>query len=282
MTPEAREQDRHRWLAALGIDSWLPRGTLPGAAAPAAWVADFRYPAGDENDDWQADAESDCEQPEGPAATPSSPAAAPEARRAPTGRPGIDTNSLLTPREQPATERMQGAPAPHSALAAATAEVPRFKLAFLLRQDLLIIDSLPPHQRQGFSREHRALLTGITSALGARSDAELSDASLVRWPMLTSRTLNQSVAEAQVAVRRKLERTLKLHAGIRRILLMGDAAARWVLEDSSPLEELQGRSLALRADIPAVVTLSLTELLRLPERKVETWRDIQPLRDVHG
>jgi phage/plasmid primase-like uncharacterized protein len=30
--------------------------------------------------------------------------------------------------------------------------------------------------------------------------------------------------------------------------------------------------------LPVVVTLSLSELLRLPERKAETWRDIQPLR----
>jgi len=276
MTAAAREQDRHRWLEALGVDSWLPRGALPGAATPAAWVADFRYPA-EESHDWQA-AEEDYEQPDSV-----SPAAAPESTRTPAARrPVIDTEGLLTPRDNPPA-RAPAEAAPARPAGGTTAdEIPRFKLAFLLRQDLLIIDSLPPHQRQGFSRDHRTLLAGITRALGVRAEAELSDASLVSWPMLTSRTLNQSMAEAQAAVRRKLERTLKVQAGIERVLLMGEAAARWILEESSPLDELQGRTFTLSADLPAVVTLSLTELLRLPERKAEAWRDVQPLRVAHG
>lgn len=270
MTPGEQEQNRHRWLEALGIDSWLPRGALPGAAPPAPWVERFRYPDSHAVEDWPDEAGVCPEQEETP-----SPAAAVESVTAPAAaRPRIDTAALLSAPTGPA------APAPvRPAPAPITAEIPRFKLAFLLRQDLLIIDTLPPHQRQGFSREHRTLLTGITAALGAK--AELSDASMVTWPMLTSRTLNQSADEARAAVRRKLERTLKVHGGIRHLLLMGEAAAHWVLEERAPLDELQGRCFTLPAGIPAVVTLSLTELLRLPERKAETWRDIQPLRVRH-
>jgi uracil-DNA glycosylase len=161
-------------------------------------------------------------------------------------------------------------------------EAPRFKLAFVLRQDLLIVDSLPPHQPQGFSRHHRALLTGITTALGAEADTELSDAMMLPWPMLASRTLDQGAEEARRAVQHKLRRTLESHRRITQVLLMGEAAAHWILGETAQLDTLQGRSFKLPSGLPVVVTLSLSELLRLPERKAEAWRDIQPLRLVRS
>jgi len=279
MTPAAQEQNRHRWLEALGVDSWLPRGALPGAAPPAPWVDTFCYPDGSPEDDWHDGADDSLAQDDAPSLPPA-PAAEPATVPA-APRPRIDTAALLNPQAGPADNAPRVAPVRPAPAPVATTEAPRFKLAFLLRQDLLIIDTLPPHQRQGFSREHRTLLTGITAALGVNAQAELSDASMVSWPMLTSRTLNQSVAEAQAAVRRKLERTLKVHGGIRHLLLMGEAAAHWVLEERIPLDELQGRCFTLPSGVSAVVTLSLTELLRLPERKAEAWRDIQPLRVSH-
>lgn len=276
MTLQAQEQNRHSWLAALGVDSWLPRGTLPGAAATAPWVSSFRYPDDRPDEDWQEDV-SDYSVDASTASAKAMPSvASPPLQASP--RVKIDTETLLD-RRPPAAVMASPAPAPsRSPAASATVEPPRFKLAFLLRHDLLIIDSLPPHQPQGFSRQHRALLNGITSALGAGIDMELSDAMMLPWPMLASRTLNQGAEEARLAVQHKLKRTLESQSRVRHILLMGEAAAHWVLGETAPLESLQGRRFMLPSGLPVVVTLSLSELLRLPDRKAETWRDIQSLR----
>ena len=155
---------------------------------------------------------------------------------------------------------------------------PRFKLAWLVRGDLLIVDSLPPHQQEGFSRAHRRLLEGITTALGIAADDELSAPFMLPWPMLAGKTLNQGANEARAAVKRKLENTLAFNPGIRQLLLLGEAAGVWVTEQEGGLDALQGKVLALGEGRQALVTLSLSELLRLPERKAEVWRDLQPFR----
>lgn len=275
MTLAAQEQNRHRWLEALGVDSWLPRGDLPGGARVAPWVESFRYPDEAVADPWQEMADdSVAEEPVVPAAVPAVSKPVPAAPRV-----KIDTDTLLEQPRTPVARPAAVAEEPVRPVAASrVVEPPRFKLAFVLRQDLLIVDSLPPHQPQGFSRHHRALLTGITTALGAEADTELSDAMMLPWPMLASRTLDQGAEEARRAVQHKLRRTLEAHRRITQVLLMGEAAAHWILGETAPLDALQGRSFKLPSGLPVVVTLSLSELLRLPERKAEAWRDIQPLR----
>jgi hypothetical protein len=274
MTLAAQEQNRHRWLEALGVDSWLPRGNLPGAAEIAPWVESFCYPDDAQADAWLEDVAESVEEQAVPASTPAPKPVAARAR--------IDTDTLLdqrpaaVPKATPVERPVRTAPT------STVVEAPRFKLAFVLRQDLLIVDSLPPHQPQGFSRHHRALLTGITTALGAEADTELSDAMMLPWPMLASRTLDQGAEEARRAVQHKLRRTLESHRRITQVLLMGEAAAHWILGETAQLDTLQGRSFKLPSGLPVVVTLSLSELLRLPERKAEAWRDIQPLRLVRS
>ncbi|MGD9859784.1 MAG: hypothetical protein AB7S90_06990 [Marinobacterium sp.] len=274
MTLAAQEQNRHRWLEALGVDSWLPRGNLPGAAEIAPWVESFCYSDDAQADAWLEDVAESVEEQAIPVSTP--------APKPVTARARIDTDTLLdqrpaaVPKATPVERPVRTTPT------STVVEAPRFKLAFVLRQDLLIVDSLPPHQPQGFSRHHRALLTGITTALGAEADTELSDAMMLPWPMLASRTLDQGAEEARRAVQHKLRRTLESHRRITQVLLMGEAAAHWILGETAPLDTLQGRSFKLPSGLPVVVTLSLSELLRLPERKAEAWRDIQPLRLVRS
>lgn len=301
MSVQAQEQQRHQWLAAIGIDSWLPRAPLPGAAPSPDWVATF------------CSAEADVERPnESEASIPGAPSSA-QARRPAGSR--IDTAALLAepmraaapaparsgpadrglaatdpidrgPTERSPTER---SPTHRTASvidaqpvlpqrAARPEPAPRFKLAWLVRGDMLIVDSLPPHQPEGFSRAHRRLLEGITTALGIAADDELSAPFMLPWPMLAGKTLNQGANEARAAVKRKLENTLAFNPGIRQLLLLGEAAGVWVTEQEGGLDALQGKVLALGEGRQALVTLSLSELLRLPERKAEVWRDLQPFR----
>lgn len=152
--------------------------------------------------------------------------------------------------------------------------IPRVKLAFVVAGDLLIVDSLPPAGRQGFGPSHQRLLQGIVRALGV-SEAP-SDAALLPWPQFAGTTLNQGPRELGVAVRRKLQYTLEL-CRIRRALLLGQSAARWLSGRDDPLSALRGTSFELEPELPCVISASLTEALRLPEVKAEIWRDIQPL-----
>ncbi|WP_010323565.1 hypothetical protein [Marinobacterium stanieri] len=285
MSVQAQEQQRHQWLEAIGIDSWLPRQPLPGAAAPADWVADFRYPQADGAADF-ADYEDSAAE-----ASLSGPAQGAAPARKPGGGSGIDTQALLgdiqtksAPKPQPKPHTPPPAasadPAPAADAAAPAAQkpvepAPHFKLAYLVRGDLLIIDSLPPHHREGFSRQHKRLLQGITTALGLTAEQELSDPAMLPWPMLASKTLDQGPTEARLAVEHKLKRTLEFRPDISRILLLGDAAMHWVTGEpfkQGALPSLSGRT--------CVASISLSELLRLPERKAELWQDIQPIRNT--
>jgi len=279
MSIHSGEQQRHQWLNAIGIDSWLPRAPLPGAAPSADWVAAFHYAesgrAGAQESGSQEPPVVAAAQPSVP--KPSRPAAA-----------RIDTAALLdapkrasAPAAEAAAVRQPlraSAPAATPARPAQQEEAPRFKLAYLVRGDLLIIDSLPPHQPEGFSRQHKRLLQGITSALGLTAEQELSAPFMLPWPMLASKTLDQGPAEARRAVQHKLQRTLAFTPAIKHILLMGETAARWVVEPPAGADYVQGQRLTLGDGRQMLMTLSLSELLRLPERKAEVWRDIQPLR----
>lgn len=279
MEVQAQEQQRHQWLEAIGIDSWLPREPLPGAAPSPEWVEAFCY--AEDGTSWQDESRVDDSVDQAqPTARPSRPAGS-----------RIDTAALLDEPRRPAApepsparpEPAQAAPvAPDAVPAAKPDPAPRFKLAYLVRGDLLIVDSLPPHQPDGFSRHHRRLLLGMTSALGMAAEEELSSPFMLPWPMLAGKNLNQGPLEARRAVQRKLHNTLAFNPGIRQVLLLGEAACHWVAEQEGGFDSLQGQLLELGEGRRALVTLSLSELLRLPERKAEVWRDLQPFRRNSG
>lgn len=280
MSVQAQEQQRHQWLAAIGITSWLPRGPLPGAAPSAEWVAEFQYPAAETSDAPTAEAAPVVRTDRSTAAN-----AARKPRPAATSRPTvprIDARALLDDvsgpaRPGPVSETVKPVVQEPAVTQKPVQPAPHFKLAYLVRGDLLIIDALPPHHRDGFSRQHKRLLQGITTALGLTSEQELSDPAMLPWPMLASKTLDQGPEEARRAVRHKLNRTLEFKPEIRRILLLGDLSVHWVTGEPF----VQGPMPALSGCICAA-SLSLSELLRLPERKAEVWQDVQSLRQPGG
>ncbi|GAA0791479.1 hypothetical protein [Marinobacterium sediminicola] len=282
MSLQAHELERHQWLEAIGIDSWLPRQPLSGAAPSPEWVETFCYPESDASS-WQDDSWGGETVEEPPR---------PVAGAVKASGPRIDTSALLDEPRRPSERRPESSSLAPSTSEAQVSELqratpvraakpepaPRFKLAWLVREDLLIIDSLPPHQPEGFSRQHRQLLQGITNALGIKATEELSAPFMLPWPMLAGKTLNQGPDEARKAVSRKLHNTLAFKPEIRQVLLLGEAASHWVVEQEGHFDDMQGRVLELGEGRQALVTLSLSELLRLPERKAEVWCDLQPFR----
>lgn len=293
------EQQRHDYLSAIGITSWLPRTTLPGAARSADWVAGFVQ---GRDDVWDSDEVGLDEQPaqsareavaalepvkSAPAAGPAAMPSGQDARAAARASLDLDLASdskPAKPQPKPATAqqaRVEQVRQPEKTAAVSVAprsgprtEAPRVKLAFVLAGDLLIVDSLPPAGRQGFGRQHQRLLQGILSALGATETA--SEASILSWPVLAGVSLNQGPDELARAVARKLEHTLAVKP-VKRALLFGESAAQWLLGREEGLDALRGIRFTLQAGIPCVASLSLSEALQLPEMKADIWRDIQPL-----
>lgn len=291
------EQLRHRYLEAIGVSSWLPRARLPGAAPSADWVERFRYPwvpgadsavdstgsdAGSDDsavdnsfEDRSGESSSRAVEPAMASAQAFGTAADARAQARASLAPLTATDSSV---KAPRTE-VQPAPATRSeavepARRGVVTPPPRVKLAFVLAGDLLVVDSLPPASRQGFSAQHRRLLTGLAQSMGVTDRP--SDASLLSWPVLAGPTLDQGPEELTKAVRRKLELTLAL-SSVRRALLLGESAAQWLLEREESLDALRGIRFSLRPELHCIASVSLSQALQLPELKAELWRDLQPL-----
>lgn len=153
--------------------------------------------------------------------------------------------------------------------------VPEFKLAFLPMGDGLIIDSLPPQSRGGFSAAHLRLAMSLWRALGMPA-SEPPRAQLLPWPAFTSRSLDQGWDQAQMAVQRKFDLMLQ-QAPVRFVLLLGDSAARLVLQSEEGGDGMRGLLFRPRSHVAALASASLSEMLQVPGCKRDVWRDLQPL-----
>lgn len=270
----AEEQLRQHYLDAIGITTWLPRAALPGAAASPEWVLSgsaLALEADDEGfepafveDDSSIESANSVAVPanaETPRARPAALAALKEdhAEKAPSRPVPAGQAEVVSPVRRPATDAV----AP-----------PRFKLAFIVAGETLLVDSLPPQSKDGFSRAHQRLAAGILRALGEGEEA--SAPALLSWPMLASQSLDQGPAQAALAVQRKLELT-RASRPLKRALILGGAAARWVLEREEAVEQLRGLKFTMAGGASCIVGDSLTQMLHLPQEKAQLWRDMRPL-----
>lgn len=267
------QQQRHQYLDALGITSWLPVRPLPVAAPSADWVWDFRYPAPEIPFTPQPSAN-----PGRPGAGRNAAAPVPPTMDAATARAALnDTLALVAESAKPKAERTKAQPqvklAPKPKKPAA---VPRFKLALLAVGDCLVIDALPTASPDDFSPRHQQLLKNIAAYLVA-GPVELPRAGILNWPMLASSALDQSRPEALAAVQYKLKQLATRH-NAKRLLLLGEVAAQMALDTDEALEQLRGAvQLPQQPQLQVVVSHSLSELLTLHALKATLWRDIQPI-----
>ncbi len=271
-----RQQD---YLHAMGICRWLPRQPLAHAPVSAEWVSDFVWPQPGLSSS-PASSATDTAASVVPSMAPSS--APPQQRSADStasrrhalaalqlddAKPGVtavakasvEPSSPVEVAEVPLSERMKQ---------------PQFSLSFTPAGDLLVVDSLPPHARETVGPEYQRLLAALCRAMDCEVQPDAMR--LHHWPMFASSSLNQGGDEAQRAVRRQLDLMLKKHSA-RRVLLLGELAAQWLLEQDHSLEAMRGLTFTLRAGVAAVTSYSLTHMLKLPEFKADCWRDLQPL-----
>ena len=242
---------RQHYLAAMGIDCWVPQRQLPGAA-PGRVCA--------RKDMQQATALQ--EQPASPAA--------------------CDSNERDSAAAQSRAGRLQQELAGAAPAKSPTPRVPRqppaaghaatsFQLAFYAwAPELLIVDQVLD------ARMQQQLISNLLFALG-HANLQRNQPDYFAWPIPGgSQTLALSPQEMVSGV---LQRLIEQHSPSN-MVLMGALAAQHVLgtSDSEFVAGVQVDSALLYPGVSIVTTHSGVELLHNPPLKAETWRHLQILR----
>lgn len=258
------ETQRMQYLDALGIDSYMPRRVLPHAptirmcapsAAPVTGI------------------------------TPAQPAVATVAQvvasvRVAAGNETLENNARRGDAGKADTV------VPGVAKASGDVAKPRFSLGlWVIDEELLVVDSRQPQA----ALPTEALLNNVIFALGYV--ARLPRVEVFNWP------LHEKIPDAQGedSARDALAAMLEAHAAaapLKRCLLMGPEACYYCLQleqlaalpqfDAGPtaaFESMQGKSMVIAGvGLTAVITPSLTQMLRDPGLKAVAWRAMQSLR----
>ncbi len=268
------QQIQADYLQQLGIQQWMPRRPLASAAESPQWVYRFVHPAelldgADEFADYEetSPAKSSVKRAPEPHAEQRALAHIQEALEVPENR----RVTAATP--PPASQKPPVAQVSASRVAPA-----RFRLALARTHRTLFIDQLPMQGAMGFSQQHSRLLAYITRALG-EDPAQLSMPTILQWPLLAGKTLNQGPEEAYKNVQRQLEWMLK-DTSVQRIILFGQGLPRWAIRLNSDADE-SAQGVHPVWNLPFVATSSLTQALQLPELKRQIWLDIQSLIREH-
>lgn len=310
---------RNQYLETMGIVSWLPRRQLPGARPTPDWVWEYCW-SENETAGASGDAQGTSAK---PILKPADRAIAAKQARAELSasfgaQPKAATVSDATvtaaaaasPQSQPEPVRpnqpaVSPALRPESVLteyvsdditpslpvnvdlpdASAQTEQKPFKLAFMIYQDCLVIDSLPPvsvsaraQQNSGQAdAHHQILLDKILRSIGLEGGSTTEFYTLP-WPMFASKSLDQGAEQARLTVQHKLKKSLQKFP-VNTVLLLGESAAQMVLERTEPLDQLRGMLFSLRSSVKTLASASLTEMMMLPGCKREVWNDLQPLLD---
>lgn len=255
------EDIRQQYLQALGIESYLPRRQLPGAA-PSSLLAS------DGADELQVveSAESPVVASQQPVQQDSSPQAVP-------ARPKLEIE--LEPKQPRATISAEAAQ-----LASQASPAPRFVLGiWQISPQILVLDS----RRASLALPVGRLLQNIALALGL--DGRLPEPEILRWPLTDAGDFQGTEADARAHVRAFLAARAGLQP-IRHILLMGSPAIRFALHeeqlaDVGTLRSLLGKSLPLQLEdstVQAIALPSLAAMLQRPELKAGVWAAIKHLR----
>ncbi|MBN0986438.1 hypothetical protein [Amphritea pacifica] len=295
---------RNQYLETLGIVSWLPRRQLPGARPTPDWVWEYCWPQPATAADVATTASAPILKPADRAHAAKQARAELSASFGAEQKPASAGNAPATAAPaRPEVEVPPTAPSeavPVTAVAditlsesvdidlpdpAAQTEQKPFKLAFMVYQDCLVIDSLPPVSVSARAQlnsgqadaHHQILLDKILRSIGL-SGGSAAEFYTLPWPMFASKSLDQGAEQARLTVQHKLKKSLQKNP-VSTVLLLGESAAQMVLERTEPLDQLRGMLFSLRSSVKTLASASLTEMMMVPGCKREVWQDLQPLLD---
>lgn len=262
-----------QYLKQLGIDIWLPRQPLEGAAPSPEWVFTFIHPSELLEGEVESLAAEEIIQPAKPKLT-----AKPKLSAAHTlNELHAEQRSIAHINEaleaEVATEASAQQVRPTAA--AAAQPVPRFRYAVTRTPRFLIVDELPTQGAQLLSDAYKRLLAGVVLALG-EDPKQMSLPLMVHWPHLAGSKVNQGAEEAFKYVQLTLG-SLQQKSKPESILMFGAGLGRWVLGEA--FENLNTGELMLhpQSNISCLATASLSQALQLPDIKRQIWTDLQPV-----
>lgn len=245
------ELRRIYYTDALGVDIYVPRWRLPGAA-PSKPI--HLSPA----------------------------SAAKEAPAAPVARPGIvavrgGEASESEPRTHApvsadkADAQVQPVAPSFKVLDASEVHAVEFALDFWrINQAVLVVDSRVPHSALPVN----TLLTNILASQDLAERLPPSDA--LNWPMFKNDPLHASLAHAREMVSAFVQSRLD-GAPVKCIWLMGAAAYDAVAPEGLGYDQALGNAL-VSFGVPAIVIPSLYEMLKTPELKAVCWKALRDFK----
>ncbi len=267
------EKLRQSYLGAMGIQTWYPRCQLSNAlpARPFDWI----------KEDAEVFAAS-----EAGTATPASHVAPPQqkpqtdySRTKPADILGQFMASA-TPAVQEAKPIEEVTPEPVKQL---SGSVSKFRLIILpVSDECLIVAEMPHSGLNQFSRYHQRLLKDILRALKLSSNNTSPFREFV-WPMSENRGLLSQLNQDDYAAADAVCAYLSNQYGLSRrkfVLLLGQSAARFVLDPEKSFEQLRGIQQGTHTNQWFAVTHGLNELMKQPILKREAWQDLSPLLPI--
>ena len=311
------QQSRHQYLAMLGVSSWIARAPLPGAGPSALNIVDFVYdkhyqaPLLEGCIEGSVDGEKNAnnastklisqslpvslaDQQLNPIAQESAqqPIAHLPALSSPLVNSAIEVaNSALEEASRPenlsepksnqvqfkSTAVMQNS-ALYTPLGTGSGkDAPVMRLMFWQFADVLVIDSLPTHNRGAIlSNKYEKLLTNMLKAMRHSTQRAEPNAApyILNWPTLAGVSIDQGWDQAMSAVQYKLAKIFQRHSP-KLVLMLGDCCAQMVMNMEDDFEEMRGVVFLLRPQTRALATYSLTQMLNVPGCKQEVWMDLQ-------
>ncbi|MGB1270870.1 MAG: hypothetical protein ACPG5T_02220, partial [Endozoicomonas sp.] len=145
--------------------------------------------------------------------------------------------------------------------------------------DCLVVAEMPHSGLNQFSRFHQRLLNDILRALKLPSSTSPEPREFV-WPISHNRGLLSQLRQDDQAAADAVRAFLNNQYGLSRqkiILLLGQAAARFIIDPEQSFDSLRGIRQGSTGQQWFAVSHGLNELMKQPSLKAEAWRDLAPL-----
>ena len=276
------EQVRQDYLEAMGIQTWYPRCQLSNAQPPRPF-------------DWIEQDVSQWQQEQTIAhASPQEPT---KVGPVETGYTRLRASDILSQAAIDEVPKKDASATPASSnktkpekpgRRVGTPATSKFRLVVqTISNECLVVAEMPHSGLNQFTRFHQHLLDDILYALHLnREHLKQGHPPPVRefiWPISDNRglmsQLNQDDDAATDAVCAYLSNQFGL-AHHKVILLLGQSAARFVIDPHKSFDALRGIQKGTHSQQVFAVSHGLNELMKLPHLKAEAWQDLAPLQSI--
>ena len=164
----------------------------------------------------------------------------------------------------------------------------KFRLAIIpLGPNSLVVAEMPYTALNQFTRNHHHLLRDLSKTLMLPSPSDPQFVREFTWPITkitTPRGLFGQMIQNDQQAADAVKAYLTNQFGLPRrkiILLLGQAAARFVFDTERPFNELRGIHHQGNNKPIIAISYGINELMKIPSLKPEAWHDLQALIHAH-